>query len=621
MAPSTVTAAMIARSRTVAEPRWSPGGGLLAWIDGFDGRYDLVVARSDGTLPPAVVTSEVGLAPVGGYGGGAWSWAGDDSLVLAAADGRLLLVRADGSGLVRVLSRDGTALAPAVSPDGTRAAFVCERDDACDIAVVPLDGSAWPQRASRADFAWDPAWSPDSRRVAWHEWDLPAMPWEASRIAFADVADVAGGPLAAPRVVAGASTSARVAVGQPRFSPDGARLAYVTDSSGMTNVVVARADGSRPSRLRAEDYDHAPPSWSPGLRTFAWSPDSGSLVYARNEQGFGRLVRASRRGTATVELGKAFHTGLDWSEHGVVAIRSGAVTPPRVVVVDPQSGTRRTLARGPVGGFEACGLVEPERVRWRSGGATVHGLLYRPEASRRAGTRRSAPPPMLVLIHGGPTDQARADWNPRVAYWVSRGWAVLAPNYRGSSGYGRAYREALDGKWGVHDVADVAAGIRHAGVQRWCDPARVAVMGGSAGGFTVLLLCARHGGLVAAGVSLFGVADLLQLAATTHRFESRYLDSLVGELPRHVARYRDRSPIAYASSITVPMLVLQGRDDKVVPVDQADAMVAAMHDAGGDVEYHVYDGEGHGFRRLSNVIDEYERTERFLNRHVLGVAG
>ena len=615
MGLSIVTAAMIARSRTVAEPRWSPGGGLIGWIDGFDGRYDLVIARSDGAAPPVVVSADVALTPVGGYGGGAWGWVSEDEVVLAAADGRLVVIRADGGGIVRVLSRDGTAGAPAVSPDGALAAFILERGDACDVAVVPLDGSAWPARASRADFAWDPAWSPDGRRLAWHEWDLPAMPWEASRVAVAGVH--ADGRVDAARVVAGAAP-ARVGLGQPRFSPEGARLAYVTDADGPTRIMVARADGSRPIALRTEAYEHAPPSWSPGLRTFAWSPDGGAVAYARNERGFGRLVRASRRGTATTELGKGFHQGIDWSPHGIAAVRSGALTPPQVVVVDPQSGARRSLARGPVGGFEACGLVEPAAVRWRSGGATVHGLLYRPERGRRAGGRRNAPPPMLVLIHGGPTDQARADWNPRVAYWVSRGWAVLAANYRGSSGYGRAYREALDGKWGIHDVSDVAAGVRHAGREGWCDPSRVAVMGGSAGGYTVLLLCERHGDLIAAGVSLFGVADLLQLAATTHRFESRYLDSLVGELPRHARRYRERSPLTHASSISVPLLVLQGRDDKVVPVDQADAMVAAIRNAGGEVDYQVYDGEGHGFRRLTNVVDEYERTERFLAQHVLG---
>ncbi len=572
-----------------------------------------------------MVTADAPVSPVGGYGGGAWAWASDDEAVVAAADGRLLVVRADGAGVVRVLSRDGTAGAPAVSADGTRAAFLVERDDVCDVAVVPLDGAAWPVRVSRADFAWDPAWAPDSRRLMWHEWDLPAMPWQASRIAVADVADGAGGGRVGTARMVGGAPPGRAGVGQPRWSPDGTGLAYTTDAAGPTRIVVAGGDGRRPVPLHIEPYDHAPPSWSPGLRTFAWSPDSRAIAYTRNERGFGRLVRARRRAggragpAPAVELGKGFHNGLDWSPSGIVAVRSGAVTPPHVVVVDAASGARRTLARGAVAGFESCGLVEPAPVRWRSGAANVHGLLYRPERGRRAGGRGAAPP-LLVLVHGGPTDQARADWNPRIAYWVSRGWAVLAANYRGSTGYGRAYREALDGKWGVHDVADVAAGIRHAGREGWCDPARVAVMGGSAGGFTVLLLCARHAGLITAGVSLFGVADLMQLAATTHRFESRYLDSLVGELPRHAGRYLERSPLTHAPSITVPMLVLQGRDDKVVPVGQADAMVAAMRNAGGEVEYHVYDGEGHGFRRLANVVDEYERTERFLSRHVLGRA-
>ena len=342
MPPRLLTAQMIARSRTLAEPRWSPSGRSLGWIDGFDGRYDLVVAPSDGTSPPSVVTADVALTPVGGYGGGAWTWAGDDEMVVAAADGRLLRLRADGGGVVATLSRDGTALGPAVSPDGTRVAFIVERSDSCDVAVVPLDGSAWPRRVSRADFAWDPAWSADSRHLAWHEWDLPAMPWEASRIAFAEVAD--DGRATAPRVIAGGAR-ARVGVGQPRWSPDGRRLAYVTDADGPTQIVVAGAAGSRPTVLRAEPYDHAPASWSPGLRTFAWSPDGNAIAYVRNERGFGRLVRAAPRASgggqspsgasrgragvdlaprgasrgragvesATAELGKAFFGGLDWS--------------------------------------------------------------------------------------------------------------------------------------------------------------------------------------------------------------------------------------------------------------------------------------------------------------------
>jgi dipeptidyl aminopeptidase/acylaminoacyl peptidase len=224
---------------------------------------------------------------------------------------------------------------------------------------------------------------------------------------------------------------------------------------------------------------------------------------------------------------------------------------------------------------------------------------------------------LYVHIHGGPTGQATAAWPARIQYFVDRGWAVLAPDYRGSSGYGRAYAQSLAGKWGERDVADVAAGIRHVGKEGWCDPARVAVVGGSAGGLTVLLLCARHADLVCAGVSLFGVTDLFDLAATTHRFESRYLDRIVGLLPQDAERYRTRSPITHAADIAVPLLMLQGSDDKAVPAAQAESFVDAMRRAGRAVEFHMYEGEGHGWRRSATIEDDLSRTEAFLRRNVL----
>ena len=603
--PIVVTATMIARSHSLGEPRWSPSCRFVGWLDAWDSRTDLIIGVADGSLPPTAITSDFAVVGAGGYGGGGWAWLSDDEVVVAGADGRLVVLRRDGGGVVRVLSRDGTAFAPAVSPDGLRVACCVERVDACDVCVVPIDGSAWPVRASAADYAWDPAWSADSRVVAWHEWDLARMSFHSSRIALAVPGEMA-------RVVAGGPG---IAVGQPRFSPDGSSLAYVSDRDGWWNVWVARADGSRAKPLRVEPYDHAEPSWGPGQRTFAWSPASDAIAYTRNENGFGRLVVAGVRSRgAARDLAKAFHFGLDWGTAGILALRSGAKTPAQVTVTAPRDGARRVLARGAVGGFETSGLVEPEPVQWKSGRAIVYGLLRRPAVSALGADTL---PPLSVNVHGGPTDQAVADWNPRLAYWVSRGYAVLSVNYRGSSGYGRAYRDALDGHWGVRDVADVAAGIRHAARVGWCDPDRVVVMGGSAGGFTVLLMAALHGDLLRAGVSLFGVGDLFDLTATTHRFESTYVDALVGELPQHADRYSQRSPITHAASIRVPMLVLQGRDDKVVPLAQAEAMVAAMRAAGAPVEYQVYDGEGHGFRQLANVIEEYERTEAFLTKWVL----
>jgi dipeptidyl aminopeptidase/acylaminoacyl peptidase len=208
-------------------------------------------------------------------------------------------------------------------------------------------------------------------------------------------------------------------------------------------------------------------------------------------------------------------------------------------------------------------------------------------------------------------------FNPRIAYWVDRGWAVLVADHRGSTGHGRAFTQALAGRWGEVDVADVAAGMRAAVASGWGDPRRLVAMGASAGGFTVLNLLAAHPDLCAAGVNLYGVADLLELDESTHRFEAHYLHSLVGPLPAAADVYRERSPVQRAGDIAAPLLILQGSDDKVVALAQSQAVAERIRAAGGHVELHVYEGEGHGWGRAETVIDELGRTESFLRRHVL----
>jgi dipeptidyl aminopeptidase/acylaminoacyl peptidase len=598
-----ISALAVGRTRTVAEPRWSPDGGHLGWIASFAGRADLVVGPADGSRPPLVVTPDIPVTGVGAYGGGAWCWGSESEVVYATADGRLVAVAADG-GEPRILSGDGRASAPAAR-DGM-VHFALDRDDACHIARVPLAGGSWPERMSGgADFAWDPGVT--SGAVAWLEWDLPAMPFSESRIMLIDDGDDA-------RAVAGA---AGVSVGQPRFSPDGTRPAYVSDASGWWNVWIAAADGSDPQPVLAEANDHAAPTWSPGQRSFAWSPDGSEIAINRNEDGFARLIVVDAAEGPSFgksrQIAKGWHHSLDWGPEGIVAVRSCARTPPTITVVDPETKTRRELARGAPAGIERDS-VEPEAVTWRSASATVHGMLYQPaESALGEGTK----PPLLVLVHGGPTDQATAGWQPRVSYFVERGWAVLRPDHRGSTGFGRPYWESLTGHWGEYDVIDTAEGIRTAAKRGWCDPDRVAVMGGSAGGLTTLLVCALHGSLVAAGVSLFGVTDLFDLAETTHRLESRYLDLLIGELPRDADRYRDRSPVTHAAAIQVPLLMLAGDADPVVPIAQAERLVDTVRRAGGTVEYHVYEGEGHGWGKPETMTDELERVEAFLTRWVL----
>jgi dipeptidyl aminopeptidase/acylaminoacyl peptidase len=571
---------MLSRSHSVTDPRWSPSAGLLAWIDNFDGRGDVVVAPADGAGPPVVVTAECGA-------GGGFCWASEDELVVAAADGRLVLVDAAG-GVVRVLTRDGHAFAPVVSVRGEVACGI-ERDDACDVVTVPLDGAQWPHRVSHADYAWDPSWSPDGRELAWHEWTLPDMPWDASRIVMRD-------DDGKTRVVADAP-----GCGQPRFAPRGASLAYVREHTLWVDDAPVLDEAS----------EHAEPSWGPGQHSFAWSPDGAELAWCRNEDGFGRLVIGAPGRKSARDVSKGWHRGLDWGAPGIVCTRSGAVTPTQVVVLASNGSARRSIGRGPVGGFERTPLVEPKPVSWKSGNATVRGLLWRPDDHAARTSLR-----LLVHVHGGPTGQALADWNPRVQYFVQRGWTVLQPNYRGSTGYGDDYRRALEGRWGDVDTDDVAAGIRHAVREGWGDSGLVALMGGSAGGLTVLNVAARHADLVAAVVALYPVVDLLALDATTHRFESGYNSRLVGPLPEARDRYLANSAITHASQIKAPVLLLHGADDKSVPPVQSAELEDAVRRAGTPVERHVYDGEGHGWRHAATVADELARTESFLSRRM-----
>jgi dipeptidyl aminopeptidase/acylaminoacyl peptidase len=607
---------MCAYGRVLAEPRLSPDHERLAFVTNVAGRGQLVVIPAAGG-PEVVVTSDPPPRPVAAYGGGAFDWTPDGSaLVYAATDGALWWVAADGGRPRRVIGPhpDGACAAPAIDASGTRVAFVVNQQH---VAVAPLDGSPWPVRLSAgADFCFDPSWSPAGTHVVWHEWNIPAMPWDEGRIVVRAVprADAAGAAEDA-EVVAGGDG---ISVQQPRFSPDGSRLAYLSDETGWLNLWLAAADGSDAKPLVDEQIEHGDPSWGLGQRSFAWSPDGSSIAFTRNELGFGSLCTVEIATRAVRELDRGVHGGLSWRGDRLAAVRSGARTPAQLVVReagDHGGGTRTTVARGPIGGFESLDLPEPIAVTWAADdGATIHGRLVRPTGDSAT---VEDPPPLIVWIHGGPTGQTTVAWNNRLPFFLERGWAVLFPDHRGSTGHGRAYTQAMAGRWGDLDTSDTAAGMRAAAANGWGDPQRMVAMGGSAGGFTVLNLLAHHPDLCAAGIDLFGVADLFDLNETTHRFEAHYEHSIVGTLPGAAAAYRDRSPVNVADRITSPLLILQGEADPVVPPAQSRAIADRLRSLGRTVETHFYEGEGHGWLRPETMCDELERIESFLRRHVL----
>jgi dipeptidyl aminopeptidase/acylaminoacyl peptidase len=538
--------------------------------------------------------------PGRGLGGGCYDWLPDGTgLVYVGADGSLwcqpLAVRAPA--LVAEHEPEDSVQAPAVAPDRSCVAYVTAQQL---VRVAPLrPGGTAATLPVDGDFAFDPCWweRAGRRHVVWQSWSVPDMPWDQSHLAVATPTDAAVERIACPGHQ----------LQQPRPNADGV-LGALCDGRGWLNVW--RVDPSPAAPLIDEVHEHGGPAWGMGQRSWCWSPAGTHVAFCRNEQGFGRLCVAEVASGAVTELGRGVHGGLEWRGSTLVALRSGAVTPTEVVVYDVATAARRALAVGPLAGWEDAGLVEPVLLTVPAeDGSTLHARLY--PAERPDGR-------VICWLHGGPTDQWQVTFMPRLAYWRDRGWSILVPDHRGSTGHGRAYQQALDGRWGELDVVDTAAAIHHVHHTGVADPGRTVLMGSSAGGLTALLTAAHHPELVAAAVVLYPVSDLVDLSARSHRFERHSLEHLVGPLPAARDRYLARSPLHLADRLAAtPLLVLHGDADPVVPVDQSVALAERVLDAGGDVELRVYAGEGHGFRASQHQLDEYLRIGAFFERHGL----
>jgi alpha-beta hydrolase superfamily lysophospholipase len=478
---------------------------------------------------------------------------------------------------------------PAFSPDGTRLVYSV---DQASLWVIEHGTQRDPRRLpTTSAFVMDPTWMDDDT-VVWQAWDPPDMAWDRSRL---ECADIDG----RHRVL---QSAPGVQCQQPIVNSRG-ELAFVTDGGGWNNVHHL-VDGEAVAAV-SEPFEHAGATWGDRQRTVVWSPDGNRFAFARNEGGFGRLcvIDVERSTSVALDVGKGVHTSLDWRGSRLVALRSGACTPTQLVSYDVNSWDRTVLARGPVAGFERV-LVEPTLETFVGGdNNVVHARRYEPAGGA---TGR-----LICWMHGGPTDQWPVEFNARMAYFLARGWSVVVPDHRGSTGHGRQYTQALRHGWGDLDVADIAAVVTQIRARGWAE--EVVLIGASAGGFTVLNVMAHHRGLVAGAVVAFPVTDLAALVDTTHRYEAHYFDSLVGPWPQRAERYRRRS--VDASQLYEPLLVLHGTADNVVPIEHSRRLVSELTVLGRPVEMIEYVDEGHGWRNQATLIDELSRIEGFLDAH------
>jgi dipeptidyl aminopeptidase/acylaminoacyl peptidase len=592
MAP--IPAAQCVGGVDLSEPRLRADGAVLVYAHSHAGNTALVVHHFDGSPDRRIAE---GVRPGRGLGGGAWCYTADGhSVIYVGGDGNLWCqtLRGEPAVLLTDHGPERVAAGPNVDAAGIGVAYVL---DQASVHHLRFDTrSATRVDDGSADFVIDPWCEATPGAVRWIGWDVPDMPWDATRVRRVDAEGHLRDVVDVGRCVQ-----------QPRTMPDGTSI-WVRDDDGWLNVWVGD------EALVAEPFEHAGPTWGPGQCSYAWSPDGHRVAFTRNEGGFGRLCVVDVASRVVREVARGVHGQLSWAADRVAAVRTGAVTPTQIVVYDTDTWERSVVVGTSQQGDNTV-LREPEllEVPATTLRGTVFARLYRAD---------HADGRLIVWMHGGPTDQWQVTFMPRLAFWLSRGWSILVPDHRGSTGHGRAYQQALRGRWGELDVADTLALTNAAHDAGWAQRSRTVIIGGSAGGFTALGAVAAEPGRFAAAVLLYPVTDLVDLAERSHRFERHYTDSLVGPLPQAIATYQERSPAYHADRCTLtPLLLLHGADDPVVPVQQCMVFAQRVQAAGGEAELHVYDGEGHGFRQAANQLDEYRRIEAFLARCVPVASG
>lgn len=581
-------------------------GGVRWWIEGRpaeDGRQVLVRRDPDGSIVRLTPEGFNARTRVHEYGGGATLTSLDLVIVSDFATGRLHRVAGPGE-LVAITPEMAWRFAD-MDHDVARGRLYAVRENhepevvaahgewVNELVAIDLATGEVEVLATGADFYAAPRLSPDGRSLVWLEWRHPNMPWDGTELKLAAVG--VGGELGPPVTVAG---SPRDWISQPRWSPDGV-LHFVAEPDGWMNLF--RHDGGAIEPIAPMQVEFASPDWNFGNSQYGFLVD-GSILAVGRSHGRDLLYRIEADGSwATFDLPYTEIASVSVDGDTAIVRAVSPYEPAVAIAFETTTGAVEVLRRATPFLADRADISVSRHVEFLSAGGRIAYANYYPPHNARFVAPAGELPPLIVTSHGGPTSDAFSGWATGIQLFASRGYAVLDVDYGGSTGYGRDYRKALEGEWGIVDVDDCVAGAEWLVSQGLADPARLAIRGGSASGFTTLAALAFRRTFTA-GTTLYGIGDLRSFVKDTHKFESRYLESLVGPWPETEQRYLDRSPALHADQIVAPVLVQQGAEDRVVPPSEAEGIVAALRERRVPHAYTLFAGEDHGFRGRDAII-------------------
>jgi dipeptidyl aminopeptidase/acylaminoacyl peptidase len=600
----------------LAEPRFGSDG--LYWLEGRPlerGRVAVVSRRWDGTIEDVTPSDSNARTRVHEMGGGAYAI--DQTSVYFSEDSNQRIFKTlSGSQPIPITpepveSRSVRYSDARLTPDGSLLVAVRETHSSSgvtnELVVLATDGGSDPKvLVSGCDFYSSPRISPDGGHLLWLSWNHPRMPWDGTELW---VADFDGARVGTPGRVAGGPEES---IFQPEWSPGG-DICFISDRTGWWNLY-REIDGEvKPLHSMAAEFGE--PQWVFGLARYAFVDDS-RIVCTYTSKGTDHLALVGIDGSDFLDWPVPYSSIAYVASDGkgaVAMIAGSSSRAPELVLGTVEARQFEVIRQSLAVEVDAAYLSTPDHIEFpTSGSRTAFAFFYPPTNPEHEGGENS-PPPLIVTSHGGPTGAASSGLNLSIQFWTSRGFAVVDVNYGGSTGYGRGYRSRLDGQWGVVDVDDCVHAATYLARRHRVDESRMAIRGKSASGLTTLCALEFHD-VFTAGAIYYGVADLEGLAADTHKFESRYMDKLIGPYPEAKERYQERSPILHTDALSAPVIVFQGLEDKIVPPSQAEVMIQSLRRKGLPFAYVTFPGEQHGFRQAATIKRALEGELYFYSR-------